>query len=81
MIVQARRVPSHFQGLAVVRMVLNVLGVILLPNPHYTKFRVHPFFRGIDWANIHRYPAPFCPELHNLEDTRHFDDNIPAEVS
>jgi protein-serine/threonine kinase len=41
----------------------------LLPNPHYTNFRVHPFFRGIDWAIIHRYAAPFCPELHNPEDT------------
>ncbi|KAI9511137.1 hypothetical protein F5148DRAFT_975586 [Russula earlei] len=43
------------------------------------KATAHPFFRGIDWANIHRYPAPFRPELHNPEDTRHFDDDIPAE--
>jgi len=42
--------------------------------------KAHPFFRGIDWSNIHRYPAPFRPELHNPEDTRHFDDDIPAEV-
>jgi serine/threonine protein kinase len=41
--------------------------------------KAHPFFRGIDWATIHRYPAPFRPELHNPEDTRHFDDDIPAE--
>lgn len=42
--------------------------------------QVHPFFRGIDWANIHRYPAPFRPDLRSPEDTRHFDDDIPAEV-
>ncbi|KAI5123667.1 hypothetical protein M0805_001696 [Coniferiporia weirii] len=41
--------------------------------------KAHPWFRGIDWANIHRYPAPFMPELRNPEDTRHFDDDIPAE--
>jgi len=41
--------------------------------------KAHPFFRGIDWANIHRYPAPFRPELRNPEDTRHFEDDIPAE--
>jgi serine/threonine protein kinase len=41
--------------------------------------KAHSFFRGVDWAHIHRYPAPFRPELHNPEDTRHFDDDIPAE--
>ncbi|THU95397.1 kinase-like protein [Dendrothele bispora CBS 962.96] len=41
--------------------------------------KAHPWFRGIDWANIHRYPAPYHPELRNPEDTRHFDDDIPAE--
>jgi len=41
---------------------------------------MHPWFRGIDWLNIHRYPAPFRPELRNPEDTRHFDPDIPPEV-
>jgi serine/threonine protein kinase len=41
--------------------------------------KMHPWFRGIDWENIHRYPAPYHPELKNPEDTRHFDDDIPAE--
>lgn len=40
----------------------------------------HPFFKGIDWENIHRYPAPYRPELVNPEDTRHFDSDIPPEV-
>ncbi|KAG6920277.1 hypothetical protein DXG01_005046 [Tephrocybe rancida] len=39
----------------------------------------HPFFHGIDWQNIHRYPAPYRPELRNPEDTRHFDSDIPPE--
>ncbi|TBU55798.1 kinase-like protein [Dichomitus squalens] len=41
--------------------------------------KAHPWFRGIDWENIHRYPAPYQPELRNPEDTRHFDDDIPPE--
>ncbi|KAF5370604.1 hypothetical protein D9758_001887 [Tetrapyrgos nigripes] len=43
--------------------------------------QAHPWFRGIDWDSIHRYPAPYRPELRNPEDTRHFDDDIPAEAS
>ncbi|TFY69168.1 hypothetical protein EVJ58_g585 [Rhodofomes roseus] len=41
--------------------------------------KAHPWFRGIDWENIHRYPAPYRPELRHPEDTRHFDDDIPPE--
>ncbi|KAH7929884.1 kinase-like protein [Leucogyrophana mollusca] len=41
--------------------------------------KAHPWFRGIDWNNIHRYPAPYRPELRNPEDTRHFDSDIPPE--
>ncbi|KAI5890603.1 kinase-like protein [Schizophyllum commune H4-8] len=41
--------------------------------------KAHPWFRGIDWYNIHRYPAPYRPELRNPEDTRHFDPDIPPE--
>jgi protein-serine/threonine kinase len=42
--------------------------------------QAHPWFRGIDWENIHRYPAPYHPELRDPADTKHFDDDIPAEV-
>jgi hypothetical protein len=42
--------------------------------------QIHPFFRGINWANIHRYLAPFCAEPQNPEDMQHSDDDIPAEV-
>ncbi|CDO72532.1 hypothetical protein BN946_scf184983.g15 [Trametes cinnabarina] len=41
--------------------------------------KAHAWFRGIDWENIHRYPAPYRPELRSPEDTRHFDDDIPPE--
>lgn len=41
--------------------------------------KAHPWFHGIDWINIHRYPAPFQPELSAPDDTRHFEDDIPAE--
>ncbi|KAG2150515.1 kinase-like domain-containing protein [Suillus clintonianus] len=39
--------------------------------------KAHPWFRGIDWENIHRYPAPYRPDLQSPEDTRHFDSDIP----
>ncbi|EJD52588.1 kinase-like protein [Auricularia subglabra TFB-10046 SS5] len=41
--------------------------------------KAHPWFRGIDWENMRKYPAPFRPELRNPEDTRHFDPDIPPE--
>ncbi|KAF7315450.1 Kinase-like protein [Mycena indigotica] len=41
--------------------------------------KAHPWFRGIDWLNIHKYPAPYHPELRAPEDTRHFDPDIPPE--
>ena len=53
----------------------------VLPNSPNTILQGHSFFRGIEWANIHRYAgAPFRPEHHNPEDTRYFDDDIPAEM-
>ncbi|OBZ68200.1 Serine/threonine-protein kinase CBK1 [Grifola frondosa] len=41
--------------------------------------KAHPWFRGIDWENIHRYQPPYRPELQSPDDTRHFDDDIPPE--
>ncbi|KAG1829143.1 kinase-like domain-containing protein [Suillus variegatus] len=39
--------------------------------------KAHRWFRGIDWENIHRYPAPYRPDLQSPEDTQHFDSDIP----
>ncbi|KAF4599497.1 hypothetical protein EYR40_006591 [Pleurotus pulmonarius] len=59
------------------------LGVImyecLYGFPPFVSNSAHPWFKGIDWANIHRYPAPYRPELRNPEDTKHFDPDIPPE--
>jgi len=41
--------------------------------------KAHPWFRAVNFANIHKQQAPFVPNLSNPEDTRHFDDDIPAE--
>ncbi|KAG8807626.1 hypothetical protein FRC19_006416, partial [Serendipita sp. 401] len=43
------------------------------------QIKAHPWFRGIDWENIHRIEAPFKPNLQSPTDTRHFDQDIPAE--
>ncbi|KAF5380439.1 hypothetical protein D9615_004608 [Tricholomella constricta] len=51
----------------------------IVGNDGADLIKAHPFFRGIDWLNIHRYPAPYRPELRNPEDTRHFDSDIPPE--
>jgi hypothetical protein len=61
----------HFISYYHIRQVSNACSCIL---------QTHPFFKGIDWLNIHRYTAPFRPELRNPDDTRHFDPDIPAEV-
>ncbi|KAF7658177.1 hypothetical protein LDENG_00016540, partial [Lucifuga dentata] len=36
-------------------------------------FRSHPFFCGLDWASLHKLPAPFLPEVSNATDTSNFD--------
>ncbi|XP_059206969.1 myotonin-protein kinase [Centropristis striata] len=36
-------------------------------------FRSHPFFCGLDWASLHKIPAPFLPEVSNPTDTSNFD--------
>ncbi|KAG9006011.1 hypothetical protein FRB95_006459 [Tulasnella sp. JGI-2019a] len=55
----------------------NASGGSSLDGAEFLK--AHPWFRGIDFANIHKQQAPFKPNLNNPEDTRHFDDDIPAE--
>ncbi|KAJ1026726.1 hypothetical protein NDA16_002324 [Ustilago loliicola] len=36
----------------------------------------HPWFRGIDWDNLHRTRPPFRPALSHPGDTKHFEDDI-----
>ncbi|GAC93445.1 protein kinase [Pseudozyma hubeiensis SY62] len=36
----------------------------------------HPWFRGIDWDNLHRTRPPFQPALSHAGDTKHFEDDI-----
>ena len=33
----------------------------------------HPFFKGVDWANIRKSKAPFIPDIKNDYDTKYFD--------
>ena len=37
------------------------------------EIKSHPFFRGLDWENIHNSKAPFIPQLKNDYDTCYFD--------
>lgn len=36
----------------------------------------HPWFKGIDWGELHRQRAPFKPDLAHPADTKHFEDDI-----
>lgn len=35
---------------------------------------MHPWFKGIDWANIAKTKPPFVPEMTDDIDTKYFDD-------
>ena len=37
------------------------------------EIKDHPFFRGINWTEIRKRPAPIIPKLSNEEDTRNFE--------
>ncbi|KAL3042188.1 hypothetical protein OYC64_020188 [Pagothenia borchgrevinki] len=39
----------------------------------FSDFRSNPFFCGLDWASLHKLPAPFLPEVSNPTDTSNFD--------
>eukprot|EP00708_Paratrimastix_pyriformis_P002712 GAFH01001465.1.p1 GENE.GAFH01001465.1~~GAFH01001465.1.p1 ORF type:complete len:528 (-),score=166.42 GAFH01001465.1:28-1551(-) len=37
------------------------------------EIKGHPWFRGIDWANLRQMTPPLIPEVHSPTDTRYFD--------
>lgn len=39
----------------------------------FEQLQKHPFFKGVDWANIRKAKAIVTPELASDVDTRHFD--------
>ncbi|WVQ70619.1 hypothetical protein IAR50_000139 [Cryptococcus sp. DSM 104548] len=43
------------------------------------EIKRHPWFKNIDWENLHRQTPPYSPNLYTDDDTRHFDEDIPSE--
>ncbi|CAG8468771.1 35009_t:CDS:2 [Racocetra persica] len=41
-----------------------------------SDIKSHPWFKGIDWDNIHKMTPPFIPRLKDETDTKYFEDNI-----
>ncbi|GLI69965.1 hypothetical protein VaNZ11_014711 [Volvox africanus] len=37
------------------------------------EIKSHPFFSGIDWANLHTKPAPYVPRVEHELDTQNFE--------
>ncbi|ORX41239.1 kinase-like domain-containing protein [Kockovaella imperatae] len=43
------------------------------------QLKAHPWFKSVNWDTIHSQEPPYAPDLYADDDTRHFDENIPAE--
>ncbi|KAJ5513572.1 hypothetical protein N7463_003124 [Penicillium fimorum] len=44
--------------------------------------KIHPFFRGIRWQDLHMCQPPMIPRVRSWEDTRYFDDwKLPGDVA
>ncbi|RIA98679.1 kinase-like domain-containing protein [Glomus cerebriforme] len=41
-----------------------------------SEIKSHPWFKGIDWDNLHKSTPPFRPQLKSDIDTRYFEDDI-----
>ncbi|CAG8245890.1 unnamed protein product [Penicillium salamii] len=39
-----------------------------------TDIKIHPFFRGIRWQDLHRCQPPMVPRVKSSEDTRYFNE-------
>uniref|UniRef100_A0A915PVX1 Serine/threonine-protein kinase tricornered n=1 Tax=Setaria digitata TaxID=48799 RepID=A0A915PVX1_9BILA len=44
------------------------------------ELKTCPFFRGIDWTNIRKCPAPIRVEVKSIDDTSNFDEFPDAEL-
>jgi hypothetical protein len=42
------------------------------------EIKAHPFFRGIQWNQLHLTQPPMTPRVKNWEDTRYFEDWKPS---
>ncbi|QQK40655.1 Protein kinase, putative [Penicillium digitatum] len=51
----------------------NIASYYVYPNDA-ADIKIHPFFRGIRWQNLHMCQPPMIPRVRNWEDTRYFDD-------
>jgi hypothetical protein len=51
----------------------HIASYFVYPNDA-TDIKIHPFFRGIRWQNLHMCQPPMIPRVRGWEDTRYFDD-------
>ncbi|KXG48339.1 uncharacterized protein PGRI_022090 [Penicillium griseofulvum] len=59
----------------------NIASYYVYPNDA-ADIKIHPFFRGIRWQELHMCQPPMIPRVRNWEDTRYFDDwKLPGDVA
>ena len=51
----------------------NIASYYVYPNDA-AEIKIHPFFRGIRWQDLHMCQPPMIPRVRNWEDIRYFDD-------
>ncbi|OQE84944.1 hypothetical protein PENNAL_c0025G03021 [Penicillium nalgiovense] len=51
----------------------NIASYYVYPNDA-ADLKIHPFFRGIRWQELHMCQPPMVPRVRSWEDTRYFDD-------
>ncbi|KAJ5189204.1 hypothetical protein N7472_008218 [Penicillium cf. griseofulvum] len=59
----------------------NIASYYVYPNDA-ADIKIHPFFRGIRWQDLHMCQPPMIPRVRSWEDTRYFDDwKLPGDVA
>lgn len=51
----------------------NINSYYVFPNDA-VEIKAHPFFRGVQWDQLHLTPPPMIPRVRGWEDTRYFKD-------